>query len=155
MKTFLKTTFAIGLVAVASTSLGAIRANHTLPGYWIFEKDGRLNSTYIPLNANGDTTISFSLPGAGKKVLTYSLVCGVQDNLGWMDLDIIVNGVVVEPTVGTKDAFCAAKESSYERNSITLVIQGREGVNTVRIAARLSSEAFWMSGSHSALVIHD
>jgi hypothetical protein len=117
----------------------------------------------LPLNAAGATIVTFNLPGAGKKVLTFSAECAVDapagNNFAWVDIDIVVNGVVVPVTNGTSDAFCsadgAAGFSSYMRPSITVLVNGLQGNNTVRIRAKgqAGATAIWVSDT--ALMIHD
>jgi hypothetical protein len=149
MNRIYKATIAIALAALATASYAAVRASHTRPGNFA------VANTYLPLNATGVTTISFNLTAAGKKVLTYSAECYLPFTFDtWVDLDIIVNGITVAPTVGTIDGFCGAN-SRYSRHSITVPIQGKAGANTVRILGKLGPSATFATLGDTALVIHD
>jgi hypothetical protein len=101
--------------------------------------------TLVPLNDDADGAIqeyTFTNDTPGKRyVLTYSAACGVADSKSnWVDLDILVNGVVVPPTVGRNDAFCSNSLSfladALRAASITVAIPAVEGTNRVSIQAR-------------------
>jgi len=151
MKTLYKSMVAIALVALTTASYAAVRANFTRADEWISFESRAL----VPLTDNQATTVSFNLPAAGKKVLSYSVWCvaGGPTN-SFIDLDIVVNGIIVAPTVGHLDRFCGVDGRS-SRPSITLVIQGEEGPNTVKIVAYRNNGATVVSLGASALVVHD
>jgi hypothetical protein len=146
---------AVATAAVAGVRLSAVRANN-----WSVNSPA---AVLVPLTGGGATVVGFNLPAAGRKILTYSAECAVNAAAGstsaWMDLDIIVNGVVVAPTAGTLDAFCSSNGSAgfdgWARNSITVVITGLAGANTVRIQARGNNGATGLWLGESALVVHD
>lgn len=150
---------AVTLAAAAVTAHAGVRASATSAGFYSYDRAPQ----FVPLNEAGATTLSFKLPTAGKKVLTYSAECAVNSFAGnhyaWLDLDVYVNGNVVAATQAGTDAFCSANGfpgfDSYVRASITLVIQGKKGSNTVRIQARPSFDATGIWLQDSALVIHD
>jgi hypothetical protein len=77
----------------------------------------------------------------------------------WLDVDIVVNGVVVAPTSGSGDPFCSSNGSGqfdgYVRTSTTVTIQAKEGSNSVRILARGSPQALGLLLGATSLVIHD
>jgi hypothetical protein len=151
---------ALVLAGTAATSHAGVKASALRPSNWVSPSR---NEVLVPLNAAGATTLSFNLPSAGKKILTYSAECAVDapagESYAWVDLDIIVNGVVVEPTTGSFDMFCSANGTAgfdgYVRASITLPIQGKSGNNTVQIKARGASGVNGMWLGDSALVIYD
>jgi hypothetical protein len=150
------------LLGVSVASFAAVRAAHVRPGNWALS-GGNVVVAWVPLNAAGATTISFSLPGAARKVLTYSAECAVAAPEGntraYLDLDIIVNDVVVPPTGGSYDAFCSSNGTvatdGWTHPSITVAIPGKAGVNTVKIRARRNSAATGIQLGDSSLVIHD
>jgi hypothetical protein len=148
------------LAAVATAAVAAVRLSAVRPGNWTVANPA---AVLVPLNGAGALQLTFNLPAAGRKVLTYSAECAVNAAAGsssaWLDLDIIVNGAVVAPTVGVNDAFCTsngtAGSDGWSRNSITVVIAGLAGANTVRVQARGNNGATGLWLGDSALVIHD
>jgi hypothetical protein len=97
------------------------------------------------------------------KVLTFSAECAVGaplNNFGaWVDLEIFHNGVSLDPIVGNQDAFCGSNGTAslfdgFVRPSITLVVPGAAGVNTIRIQANLNGGATGGWFGETALVIH-
>lgn len=150
---------AVALASAAVTAQAGVKASAVNTSNWIaFTRGPEL----VPLNAAGATTLSFSLASAGKKLLTFSSECAVNAPTGiygdYLDLDIVVNGVVVAPTVDGSP-FCSANGTGffdgYIRTSITIPIQGKAGTNTVQIKASGSANVTGMWLGASALVIYD
>ena len=106
---------------------------------------------------------TFIKAAIGAAILSFSAECAVGAPTGnsaaWLDLDIIVNGTVIAPTVGASDAFCASNSSAgidgYARHSITVAIDGVAGENRLRAQARLNNggTAGWISDI--AWVVYD
>ncbi len=150
---------AIALVGVVSVSEAAVRTNQVRPNNW----NATAAPTFVPLNASGATVINFTLPAAGNKILTYSAECSVDAPAGnsasWADIDILVNGVVVKPTGGSSDAFCSANGTAgfdgWQRTSITVMIKGLKGNNSVMIQSRGNFGATGVWLGDTALVVHD
>jgi hypothetical protein len=150
---------ALALAGVAATAQAGVKASAMNPTNWTTFTRGPL---LVPLNAAGATTLSFSLASAGKKLLTFSSECAVNGLAGkygdYLDLDIVVNGVVVVPTVDA-DPFCSTNGTggfdSYFRSSITIPVQLKSGTNTVQIRASGSANVTGMWLGQSALVIYD
>jgi hypothetical protein len=159
MKNMNRLVVAMLLGTAAAASVAVVRVNATRPGNWSSASAPAL----VPLNVNGATTIAFNSAAAGRRVLTYSAECSVDapagNNFAWLDLDVIVNGAVVPPTVGSADAFCSADGvagyGGYTRSSITVVISVVEGTNRIRIQARGNAGATGVWLGDSALVVHD
>jgi hypothetical protein len=159
MKIFRQAVLALALAGAAATAQAGIKASAIYPTTWLSSAAQSL----VVLDPSGATTLSFTLPGAGKKVLTFSAICSVRapagDFLSWVDLDIVVNGVVVPPTVGIDDAFCSANGTpsydDYTRATITIPIQGVAGSNTVQIKARGNYNTMDMFFVNSVLVVFD
>jgi len=155
------TTLAVVLASMAATAQAGIKASAvTYAGVSTVSPEQAL----VRLDASGATTLGFTLPAAGTKVLTFSAECTVDslagDSLSWTDLDIVVNGGVVAPTIGSDDAFCSAHGASgikddHVRASITIPIQGRAGSNTVQIKARGNYNAKGFRLANIALVVFD
>jgi hypothetical protein len=151
---------ALALTAAAATAQAGIKASAVLPGTSVVPSPAEY---FVPLDNTSATTLTFNLSSAGKKVLTYSALCAVQapagDGTAFLDLDIYVNGVVVDPTVGNRDAFCSASGTGdldgWVRASITVPIQGIAGTNTVRVKARGTFNTTWLFLSDAALLIFD
>jgi|SRR5687767_7848789 len=157
--TLRQTVLALALASTAAAVHAGVKASAIRPGNFVALSP---NEVLVPLNATGATTLSFSLPSAGKKILTYSAECAVDapaGSNGWLTLDIYVNGVVVAPTVGTTDPFCSGNGTAgfdgYVRASITIPIQGISGGNIVQIKARGGSGATGLWLGDGALVIYD
>jgi hypothetical protein len=137
----------------------AVTAFHTyLPNFYFGPA-----SIFLPLTTGGATEISFTLTANQSKVLTFSAECAVgaplNDFDAWVDLEIIHNGVALDPVVGNQDAFCGSNGTAdlvdgLVRPSITLVVPGAAGVNTIRIQANLNGGATSGWFGESSLVIH-
>ena len=148
------------LLAVSSSAFAAVRGFHARAGNFA---SGLVAGVDVPLNAAGATIVTFNLPAAGKKVLTFSAECSVDAAAGnfgaWVDIDIIVNGIVVPVTNQTADGFCSADGtagfSGWVRPSITVQVNGVLGNNTVRIRAKGQGGATGIWVSDTALMIHD
>lgn len=158
MRTIYKVVMAATLASIAVTSQAGVRASAT--------NGVNFTSTatvFLPLTSSGGSTVSFNMSAAGRKVLTFSAECSVNapagNTVGWVDIDILVNGVVVSPTTGSADAFCAANGTlgfdGWETNSITVVIPVVAGANNVRIQARPNGGATGLWFGERALVVHD
>jgi hypothetical protein len=160
MHTLSKVITVAALVVMSSTAVAAVRGFHARAGNF---SSATVAGVDVPLNAAGATIVTFNLPKKGKKVLTFSAECSVNAAAGndsaWVDLDIIVNGVVVPVTNQTADGFCAADGSAgfsgWVRSSITVLINGLQGNNTVRIRAKGQGGATGIWVSDTALMIHD
>jgi hypothetical protein len=160
MKTFRQAVIALVLAGAAATAQAGIKASAVHTTAWTQSSAAQ---ALVTLDASGKTALSFTLGSAGKKVLTFSAICSVDapagDTLSWLDLDILVNGVVVAPTVGSDDAFCSTSGKGgyyqYVRASITIPIQGLAGTNYVQIKARGNYLARGMYFYNSTLVVFD
>jgi hypothetical protein len=160
MQTVGKVIAIAALLTVSTTAFAAVRGFHARASNF---SSGVVAGVDVPLNAAGATIVTFNLPGAGKKVLTFSGECAVDapagNNFAWLDIDIIVNGVIVPVTNQTSDAFCSADGvagiSGYVRPSITVLVNGLQGNNTVRIRAKGQAGATQIWLSDTALMIHD
>jgi hypothetical protein len=153
---------ALALAGAAASAHAGVKASAVKTGYGVYTSSAA--AVQVVLNNAGDTTVNFTLGSAGKKVLKFSAGCGVNANFGntsaWLDLDIIVNGVIVAPTVGSGDPFCSsngigAGVGRSVRSSIIVPIQGIQGNNTVTIVARGNGGASGLFLADSSLVIHD
>jgi hypothetical protein len=152
---------ALALAGVTAAAHAGVKADAVRTGN--FETTS-VSGVFVPLNDAGATTLSFNLGSAGKKVLTYSAECNVSGAAGndsaYLELDIIVNGITVAPSLGSTDAFCTSDGDTnivdnWTRASITIAIQGIAGNNTVRIVARGNSGAMYLWLGDSALVVYD
>jgi hypothetical protein len=158
MRTIYKMAMAATLASIAVTSQAAVRASATNGVNFT-----SVATVFLPLTSGGASTVSFNMPAAGKKVLTFSAECAVNapagNTIAWVDIDILVNGVVVSPTTGSQDAFCSANGTAgfdgWETNAITVVIPVVLGANNVRIQARLNGGATGLWFGERALVVHD
>jgi hypothetical protein len=135
---------AIALPAHAEFKISATRSNNF---------QSLAASVPLPLNDAGATIRTFNLPSAKPMVLHYSAVCTVSGaDFNWIDIDIVVNGVVVAPTVGLQP-FCSGG-SGFVRAAISVRIQGIAGQNSVRIIGNRTN-ALAMSFAHSSLLVFD
>jgi hypothetical protein len=151
----------LALASVTTTSFAAVRGFHARLGNFTSGPA----AVFLPLNALGATVVGFNLPpgGGGKKVLTFSFECAVSEAAGntsaWLDIDIIVNGVTVPVTVGAADAFCTSDGivgfGHWTHPSISVLVNGFPGLNSVRILARGNNGATGIWVGDSALIIHD
>ena len=160
MNTIRQGVLALALAGAAATAQAGIRASAINTSNWLAPSAVQ---SLVALDPSGMTTLNFTLPGAGKKVLTFSAICSVRapagDFLSWVDLDIVVNDVVVQPTVGNDDAFCSANGTSkyddYVRATITIPIKGVAGNNTIEVKARGNYQVMDMYFVNSVLVVLD
>ena len=160
MKSLRHVALALALAGTAATAQASTKASAVNTSVWGTRSPAQ---SLVSLNAAGATTLSFTLASAGQKVLTFSAICSVNapadDALSWLDLDIVVNGVVVAPTVGGDDAFCSANGTisgdGYVQASITIPIQGISGNNTIQIKARGNYQASGLRFDKSSLVVFD
>lgn len=158
MKGIYKLAMAVTLASITAASHAGVKLSATNVANY-----SAVGTVFLPLNTAGATSLSFNLDKAQKKVLTFSAECSVNAPAGnssaWVDIDIIVNGVVVAPTTGNLDGFCSANGTAgfdgWETNSITVVIPGIVGANSVRIQARLNGGATGLWFGERSLVVHD
>jgi hypothetical protein len=159
MKTLQSTVLALILGASASSSMAAISAYHVRSGNF---SSPVVAGVLVPLNAAGQTTITFNARKAGQRLLTFSAECAVGapagDEDAWLDIDILVNGVAQAPTAGSGDAFCSANGTAatdhWIRPSITIRIPVIEGANSVSVQARGNAGATLLWIGDSSLVVH-
>ncbi len=150
----------VGLLAttLCAASFAKVFGSAVRPGNFLFSDP----SAVLPLTTSpGSTGLPITVTKAGIYLLTYSAECSVDAAVGaltpYLDLDIIVNGVAVEPTSGNQDAFCSSNGSGghgqYLRASITVPVTLVAGLNSIRILARLNGAVEGWIGD-SSLVIH-
>lgn len=121
-----------------------------------------VNNTPVPLNGAA-TVLSFNSSKAAKAMLTFSAECSASNGTvtpsGWVEIDIEVNGVIVSPTTGSSDAFCApndtAAHDAWIRPSITVPVNVVAGANTVRVLGKFVApvNSGWLADT--AIVIND
>ena len=141
---------------------GAALAAIALPAHAVFKISATRSDVFLttaasaalPLNDAGATMRTFNLASAKAMVLHYSAVCIAGGSTGWIDIDIVVNGVVVAPTVGNFDPFCSP-DSGLIRAAITVRIQGIAGNNTVQIIGRRNGGTTIMQLGYSSLLVFD
>ena len=78
----------------------------------------------IPLDNNGATSINFTTTSPNQGVvITYNAECSVagSDNKTWLDIDIILDGVVVSPT-DNDNAFCTDHGTGALTNWVSAVV---------------------------------
>lgn len=119
----------------------------------------------VPIAAGtaAPTVLNVAAPRRGSYVLTFSAECSVDAPAGnssaWIDIDVVVNGTTVSPTVGTGDAFCGANGTvgfdGWVRPSISVAVDLIKGLNVISILARrdAGATAGWLSDS--SIVVHD
>lgn len=140
------TLLAVGAHAKVLTS-GAYGAN--------FSFNNVAAKTPIPLTSTGASSITFNAAKAGTYVLAFSAECsadnGSTSTSGWVDIDVEVNGVVMAPTIGSSDAFCAPNgtvgHDGWLRPAITMPIKLVAGSNTIRVLGGLNAgvTSGWLS----------
>ena len=138
------------LAALSLSAQASFRLNATRPGNF----SSTATSVAVPLNAAGATLLSFNLTANKKLVLSYSAECQGGGTSGWVDIDVVVNGVAVAPTAGSSDAFCSAGNAGWVRPAITVQIQGITGNIQIQIIGRRTRTTTMWFGD-SALVVFD
>jgi hypothetical protein len=145
--------FFAGVLVVSSLLIplsAAVRASATRPGNWTFAAG---TVATVPLTASGATTLTFS--GSGKHMITYSAECAVSSTglVGWLSLEILLDGVALPPTAGDVDAFCAANETAgfdaWATHTISVPTPALPtGAHTVVIRATvIAGESGWLGDS--------
>jgi len=119
----------------------------------------------VPLKGNGRTSLSFvfSENPKGMRVITFSAECAVDapagSFTGWVDIDILVNGIAVPPTDQTSDAFCSSNGTvgfdGWATQSISVARKLNAGPHTIEVRARLNGGATGGWISDTALVVFD
>jgi hypothetical protein len=153
------------LLAITAVA-GATMAAHAAPVAFMVRPNNWVSAAaaaLVPLDGGGAVVLNFAAPAAARYVLSYSAECAVEAPAGnssaWVDLDVIVNGVTIAPTVGAGDAFCTSNGTpvfdAWVRPSITMVIPVVQGANNVRIQARMNNGAMRISLGDSSLVIQN
>lgn len=148
---------ALAIAAAASPVMAGIYTAATYSANFAFGTP----TAFVPLRGTGVTTVSFNSPKTGRMLLTFTAECAVDapagNTVGWVDIDIIVNGVAVAPTTTAGDAFCTADGvagfSGWVRASITVPVSVVKGANSVRVLGRLNFGATggWISDSTLAV----
>ena len=143
-----------GVIAMtlAIPAHATIKAHLSRPGNYTFAQG---TNNPVPLAAGNVLSLGFS--GSGKWVITYSAECAVAaaagNNSTWMSLEILVDGVAIEPTnvAGNQDAFCTSNGTAgadgWTNTSITVVTPALAlGPHVVEVRAAIINGAAGTSG---------
>jgi hypothetical protein len=155
MSTLKKIMLGSALVAVAVTAFAAVKLTATRSNNFTWTSP----TAAIPLNDGGATVIAWNEAAKGTRWLSYSAECSAEGGpSGWIDIDVIINGVAIKPTAGSSDGFCSPNNTTtsgdgWTRASITLAIPVKAGLNNVQILGRLDFVTGGWLGD-SALVIN-
>jgi hypothetical protein len=98
----------------------------------------------IPLTGGGATSLNFNTAAAGQQVvITFNAECSVAgtDHQTWLDLDIMVDGVIVPPT-NSDNAFCTdhgtgALDSWVSASTVVVYKVPLAGAHTLEIRGGL------------------
>lgn len=151
MKNIKKLGLAVLLGLVTSQASAALLLLSTSPGNFTFITTG----TLLPLTGAGATSRTFKTTVANERVaIAYNAECSyatlVQGD--WIGVDIIVDGVIVKPSVGVFDAMCTS-DGSGSNNWTRPVMNApyavpAAGVHTIQIQAHMSGAGTgWLSDS--------
>lgn len=146
------------LLAISSAASAKVIGSANGPNFFNFFSSG----TFVPVSADGATTLVVNAPKAGSYVLTYSAECSVDAPVGnrnaWVDVDIQVNGIGLAPTDTDTDTFCGADGvvgfSNFTHPSVTVVAPLNAGSNVIRVLGKFHGGATGGWISDSALVVH-
>lgn len=149
---------AAALFVLAAAAQAKVIISGTYPSNFAFSTA----TAFVPLTTTGATSRTFNITAAATYVLTFSAECSVDAPAGnsaaWVDLDVMVDGAAVAPTVGTADAFCGANGTAgfdgWVRPSITLPVRLDVGSHTLQVQGRLNNGATGGWISDISLVIH-
>jgi hypothetical protein len=87
----------------------------------------------MPLNNAGATSIAFG--GKGRHVISYSAECNSSGG-SWGSIQIILDGVALDPTAGVDDAFCAPGDNLWRVASYVVATPNLgAGLHTVQVQA--------------------
>jgi hypothetical protein len=147
------------LIALAGPAYaGAVKALGVRSGNYFFAQGA---TNLVPLDNTGATSLVFK--GGGTYVITYTAECAVSAAAGntvtWLNLDIIVDGTALEPTVGTSDAFCTsngtAGADAWAMAAVSVPIKLAVGTHTLQIRANIQNGVAGNSGwlGDSSLVV--
>jgi hypothetical protein len=131
----------MALMVVAVQSEAAILSSATRDQP-TFVTDGLTH--VVPLNDAGDTSITFKTSAPNKRVvISYSAECAVggNDQLTFLDLDILVDGVAAPPS-DSDNAFCSGEGTvprAHWASVVTVVVAQvpNAGTHTVQVRATL------------------
>ena len=154
---YTKLGWALAVYLTASQTFAAIQLDATRAGNFSFT----VNPTTIPLNSAGATTLAFSTTANNQAILIkYSAECGVRGTAAsqWMDIDILVDGVVVPPTVGSSDAFCTTDKTFGSNSWVMAGVNALytvplKGAHTIQIQGKLNFGATVGHLGDSSLVV--
>jgi hypothetical protein len=122
-KAFLGLAATFCLVFLVVPSQAAIKASATNTSAVSFSDN---LAHLIPLLSNGTTAIRFSTGAANQKVIvTFNAECSVAgtDNMTWLDIDIMVDGVIIPPS-NNDNAFCTDHGTGSLSNWVSATVVG-------------------------------
>lgn len=140
-KVLLALAVTLSLVFVAVPSPAAIKASATNTDAVSFSDN---LAHLISLRNNGTTAIQFSTGAANQKVMiTFNAECSVAgtDNGTWLDIDIMVDGVIVPPS-DDDNALCTDNGTGALSNWVSATVVGvytvpNSGPHTVEVRGGL------------------
>jgi hypothetical protein len=119
---------------------GAASADILKSTYFKGDSVGTSRAAVQVTNA-GSTSVKFKVPVSGLRVaITYSAHCGAEGPLGgFINIDIVVDGVVIPPTDFGSDIFCSTDSTTAIDTFIRASIIGTKtlapGKHTVEVFA--------------------
>jgi hypothetical protein len=140
-----RTISSVAILCLLSLTAGQVRA------HGIFQRTRTTSTIFsdgaahlIPQNNGGSTIGSFSTTAVNQTVIVhYSAECSVDatDTITWLELDILIDGVVASPTNGD-NAFCTSQgtnelDSWVTASAIAVVVVPAVGVHTVQVRGTL------------------
>jgi hypothetical protein len=162
MKSNLFATFLM-VVLIAAQSQAKIFATAT-NGNPFSIQDGAAH--LIPLQSNGNTTLTFKTTTANQKVIIqFNAECSVSgvDDDTWLDIDILVDGVAAPPSDGD-NAFCTSLAGHAGSRWVSAVTNGvavvrSPGTHTLQVRGAFgfghwSSGDFWWVDDYSIIVFN-
>lgn len=116
----------------------------------------------MPLTGAAATSVSFSIPGyqSRKIAIAYSASCGAAGPVnGFIDIDIVVDGLEISPTNTSGEAFCSADQTlaldTLARATIIGVKNLTPGQHTVEVYAEALGGATQFQLGYATLLIQD
>lgn len=126
------------------------------------------NTQAIPANLGGVTLalapavtgVSFNLPAPTRVVVTYTAECAVAGNgLGFVSVEIVVDGVPRAPTAGLDDRFCSSDHTpAADRpamHSVSVPLGLAAGPHTVRVRATAPVAGAFAVIDDSTIAVHE
>ncbi len=151
---YIATLLAAATFAASVIPAGAVVVGRTNPALLA------LNNALVNVQVQpGIVVTPFNLPTARTVAISFSATCQVSGINGFVQIDIVVDGIVRSPTIGPLDRFCSSDGTVLLDNasvrSITIPVALAAGAHQLIIRAQTVGAGIVANFDDSATVIQD